>query len=106
MYCWWCTQNSFNLAEAPELFVPNDGTFFTQALAARIYGDKSAFFSCGFKGFQDTLWDVQGRHFFQTCYIEGAIDFIFGSGQSVYKVLSSNSSFCQLQMTMLCNLHK
>ncbi|KAL0552403.1 hypothetical protein IC582_011512 [Cucumis melo] len=78
-------ENSFNLEEAPELFVCDDGTYITQAIAARIYGDKSAFFNCGFKGYQDTLWDVQGRHFFQNCYIEGAIDFIFGSGQSVYK---------------------
>ncbi|XP_038889344.1 probable pectinesterase 66 [Benincasa hispida] len=89
-------ENSFNLAEAPEIFVPNDGTFFTQALAARIYGDKSAFFSCGFKGFQDTLWDVRGRHFFHACYIEGAIDFIFGSGQSVYKNCLINVNVAKL----------
>ncbi|KAI9182474.1 hypothetical protein LWI28_025708 [Acer negundo] len=57
----------------------------TQALAARIYGDKSAFYDCGFTGLQDTLWDVQGRHYFKDCYIEGAIDFIFGSGQSIYE---------------------
>ncbi|XP_022946885.1 putative pectinesterase 10 [Cucurbita moschata] len=78
-------ENSFNLANAPQLFDKITGTFFTQALAARIYGDKSAFISCGFKGFQDTLWDVKGRHYFKSCYIEGAIDFIFGNGQSIYE---------------------
>ncbi|XP_022999575.1 putative pectinesterase 52 [Cucurbita maxima] len=78
-------QNSFNLADAPQLFVQSAETFYTQALAARIYGDKSAFISCGFKGFQDTLWDVKGRHYFKSCYVEGAIDFIFGNGQSVYQ---------------------
>ncbi|XP_022759667.1 probable pectinesterase 66 [Durio zibethinus] len=55
------------------------------ALAARIYGDKSAFYNCAFLGLQDTLWDVQGRHYFYNCYVEGAIDFIFGRGQSIYQ---------------------
>ncbi|ESW17001.1 hypothetical protein PHAVU_007G201900, partial [Phaseolus vulgaris] len=54
-------------------------------LAARISGDKSAFFNCGFVGFQDTLWDELGRHYFQGCMIEGAVDFIFGDGQSYYR---------------------
>ncbi|KAI7991385.1 putative pectinesterase 29 [Camellia lanceoleosa] len=40
---------------------------------------------CGFYGFQDTLWDVQGKHYFKLCTIEGAVDFIFGSGQSIYE---------------------
>ncbi|XVE89552.1 hypothetical protein DITRI_Ditri20bG0005300 [Diplodiscus trichospermus] len=56
-----------------------------QAVAARILGDKSAYFECGFLGLQDTLWDARGRHYFYKCYIEGAVDFIFGSGQSVYE---------------------
>ncbi|KAE8671254.1 putative pentatricopeptide repeat-containing protein [Hibiscus syriacus] len=63
------------------------------ALAARIYGDKSAFYSCGFFGLQDTLWDVEGRHYFYGCYIEGGIDFIFGSGQSIYES-------CQVNFTL------
>lgn len=101
-------QNSFNLAEAPQLYDYSGGTYITQAVAARIFGDRSAFFDCGFMGFQDTLWDVQGRHLFENCYIEGAIDFIFGRGQSIYKVLYKLSKlmqeghswfcFCQLQM--------
>ncbi|KGN61008.1 hypothetical protein Csa_021278 [Cucumis sativus] len=89
-------ENSFNLREAPELFSCDDGTYITQAIAARIYGDKSAFFNCGFKGYQDTLWDVQGRHFFSHCYIEGAIDFIFGSGQSVYEDCMINVNVASL----------
>ena len=62
------------------------GDPIARAVAARIYGDKSAFFECGFVGFQDTLWDVQGRHFFKNTYIEGGVDFIWGSGQSIYLV--------------------
>ncbi|KAF8387652.1 hypothetical protein HHK36_026306 [Tetracentron sinense] len=67
-----------------------EGDNSTQALAARIYGDKSSFYGCGFIGLQDTLWDVKGRHYFELCYIEGAVDFIFGSGQSIYKKSSIN----------------
>ncbi|KAG8369673.1 hypothetical protein BUALT_Bualt14G0038200 [Buddleja alternifolia] len=55
------------------------------ALAAMIEGDKSVFYRCGFVGLQDTLWDVQGRHYFKFCKIQGAVDFIFGSGQSLYE---------------------
>ena len=88
-------QNSYNLAvkilaeldrRDIDLGTLQAGNNITQALAARIYGDKSAFYDCRFLGVQDTLWDVQGRHFFKSCYIEGAIDFIFGNGQSVYEV--------------------
>ncbi|KAF5462732.1 hypothetical protein F2P56_018715 [Juglans regia] len=56
-----------------------------QAVAARIYGDKSAFYGCGFIGFQDTLWDATGRHYYKNCYIEGGVDFIWGTGQSIYE---------------------
>ncbi|KAL0376931.1 UNVERIFIED_CONTAM: putative pectinesterase 29 [Sesamum calycinum] len=55
------------------------------AVAAVIEGDKSAFFRCGFIGLQDTLWDASGRHYFKLCTIQGAVDFIFGSGQSLYE---------------------
>ncbi|KAH0884448.1 hypothetical protein HID58_060544 [Brassica napus] len=49
-------------------------------------GDKCAFYSVGFSEVQDTLWDADGRHFFHRCTIQGAVDFIFGNGQSIYKV--------------------
>ncbi|CAN0897266.1 Solute carrier family 40 member 3, chloroplastic [Linum grandiflorum] len=55
------------------------------AVAARIYGDKSTFIDCGFVGVQDTLWDVGGRHYYLNCYIQGAVDFIFGAGQSFFE---------------------
>ncbi|XP_057779528.1 probable pectinesterase 29 [Salvia miltiorrhiza] len=56
-----------------------------RAVAARIQGDKSALYECGFFGLQDTLWDVEGRHYYKNCMIEGAIDFIFGTAQSLYE---------------------
>ncbi|KAF5752481.1 hypothetical protein HS088_TW01G00392 [Tripterygium wilfordii] len=55
------------------------------AVAALIAGDKSSFYRCRFSGLQDTLWDVQGRHYFKKCTIQGAVDFIFGNGQSIYE---------------------
>ena len=58
----------------------------TPAVAAWILGDKSAFYNCSFIGFQDTLADMLGRHYYKGCYIEGVVDFIFGYGQSIYEV--------------------
>ncbi|KAI8009666.1 putative pectinesterase 29 [Camellia lanceoleosa] len=71
-------KNSFN--NPPTNYNP-----IRTAVAAMISGDKSAFYRCRFFGFQDTLWDVQGRHYFKLCTIQGAVDFIFGSGQSIYE---------------------
>ncbi|KAE9617180.1 putative pectinesterase [Lupinus albus] len=36
-------------------------------------------------GFQDTLLDSDGRHYFKNCYIQGEVYFIFGRGQSYYE---------------------
>ncbi|KAF2924248.1 probable pectinesterase 66 [Oryza sativa Japonica Group] len=55
-----------------------------QAVAALIGGDRSAFYDCAFYGFQDTLCDLKGRHYFHHCYVRGGVDFIFGYGQSIY----------------------
>ncbi|CAK7328462.1 unnamed protein product [Dovyalis caffra] len=55
------------------------------AVAAMVTGDKTAFYQCRFAGLQDTLWDEAGRHYFKDCSIQGAVDFIFGSGQSIYE---------------------
>ncbi|KAK6135569.1 hypothetical protein DH2020_030677 [Rehmannia glutinosa] len=55
-----------------------------QAEAMRIGGDFASFYNCRFHGFQDTLCDDKGRHFYKDCYIEGTVDFIFGSGNSLY----------------------
>ena len=65
---------------------PPNGAFGRQAAAIRISGDMAAFHGCHFLGAQDTLYDHKGRHYFQDCYIEGSIDFIFGDGLSQYRV--------------------
>ncbi|KAE8075666.1 hypothetical protein FH972_014360 [Carpinus fangiana] len=65
-------------------------------VAPLIQGDKAAFYHCGFLGLQDTLTDWQGRHFFDTCYIEGVIDFIWGGGQSIYQECIINATNSRL----------
>ncbi|KAJ6734482.1 ACYL-COA THIOESTER HYDROLASE YBHC-RELATED [Salix purpurea] len=64
---------------------PHNNSPRLPAVAAMITGDRTAFYKCGFAGVQDTLWDEAGRHYFKRCTIQGAVDFIFGSGQSIYE---------------------
>jgi len=78
-------QNSYNLVNKRYKSY-NVGSKIEQANAARLHGDKYFFYNCSFLGYQDTLYDHWGRHYFKDCYIEGEIDFIYGSGQSFYEV--------------------
>lgn len=57
-----------------------------QAVALRISGTKAAFYNCSFYGSQDTLYDHTGLHYFNNCFIQGSVDFIFGYGRSLYEV--------------------
>uniref|UniRef100_A0A0E0LP76 pectinesterase n=1 Tax=Oryza punctata TaxID=4537 RepID=A0A0E0LP76_ORYPU len=50
-----------------------------KVVAALVGGDKIAFYGCAFHGFQDTLCDFTGRHYFRRCAITGGIDFIFAT---------------------------
>lgn len=51
-----------------------------QAVAVHIDADRVIFRNCAIKGFQDTLFtgNPEGREFFDNCWIEGTVDFIFG----------------------------
>ncbi|CAI0407571.1 unnamed protein product [Linum tenue] len=64
---------------------PSPGDSGRQAVAARVTGDQSAFYRCGFYGAQDTLNDDHGRHYYRACFIQGSIDFIFGHGRSLFE---------------------
>ncbi|XP_004305898.1 PREDICTED: probable pectinesterase 15 [Fragaria vesca subsp. vesca] len=64
---------------------PEPGVDDAQAVALRVSGDKAAFWGCGFYGYQDTLNDENGRHYFKDCYIQGTVDYIYGNGQSFYE---------------------
>jgi pectin methylesterase-like acyl-CoA thioesterase len=57
----------------------------TPAVAALVSGDRASFYRCAFTSMQDTLGDMQGRHYYEGCYIEGITDFIFGNGQTIFQ---------------------
>ncbi|KAL7096867.1 hypothetical protein ACP275_10G107500 [Erythranthe tilingii] len=65
--------------------IPPEGADGMQGVALRISGDASAFAGCKFLGAQDTLYDHRGRHYYEDCYIEGSVDFIFGDGRFYFK---------------------
>lgn len=77
-----------------------------QALAAYVDGDRVSFISCRFLGYQDTLFTgplppapiipgsfkgprenaprINGRQYYENCFIKGDIDFIFGSATAFF----------------------
>jgi len=55
-----------------------------QALAVRLEGDRVVFRNCRFLGWQDTILDNRGRHYYQNCYIAGHVDFIFGAATAFF----------------------
>ncbi|KAK1425952.1 hypothetical protein QVD17_14619 [Tagetes erecta] len=59
-------------------------SWHNQSVAAYVGGDRVAFYSCGFYSSHNTLLDHQGRHYYDRCYIQGAIDVIFGHARSVF----------------------
>ena len=56
-----------------------------QALAIRVDGDRVVFRNCRFLGWQDTILIDRGRHYFENCYIEGHVDFIFGGATAFFE---------------------
>ncbi|KAL6902255.1 hypothetical protein ACP4OV_005131 [Aristida adscensionis] len=56
-----------------------------RTVATMVGGDKVAFYHCAFYSPHHTLFDSAGRHYYESCYIQGNIDFIFGDGQSMFQ---------------------
>jgi pectinesterase len=57
-----------------------------QAVAVLVGGNRSFFKNCRFLGFQDTLYTHgHGLQMYADCYIEGTIDFIFGSATAWFQ---------------------
>lgn len=54
-----------------------------QAVAIRVTGDRCAFYTCRFLGWQDTAYLHHGKHYLRDCYIEGSVDFIFGDATAL-----------------------
>ena len=55
-----------------------------QALALRVDGDRAVFKDCRMLGWQDTLMINQHRDYFTNCYVEGRVDFIYGSATAIF----------------------
>lgn len=67
-------------------FQTSAGTI-AQALAMYVNGDRAVFEDVSFLGWQDTL-RTEGynkRSYFKDCYIEGHVDYIYGSGTAVFE---------------------
>jgi len=58
-----------------------------QAVACFVSGDRAYFKNCRFLGNQDTLYTYgkSSRQFYEYCYIEGTVDFIFGWSTALFK---------------------
>ncbi|KAF7843710.1 pectinesterase QRT1-like [Senna tora] len=63
-----------------------------QGVALRMDGDKAVLYRVRLLGYQDTLLDNRGTHFFYRCYIQGGVDFICGRGKSLYEECTLNST--------------
>ncbi|KAK8355296.1 hypothetical protein V6Z11_A05G278600 [Gossypium hirsutum] len=56
-----------------------------KAVALRVSGDRAALFGYRILFYQDTFLDDTRRHYYSNCYIEGAVDFIFGNVVSLFE---------------------
>ena len=76
--------------EANNITFENTAGEVGQAVAMLVKGDKAVFRNCRFLGNQDTLYaygqqnGTQSRQYYQNCYIEGTVDFIFGWATAVF----------------------
>lgn len=57
-----------------------------QSVATVVGGDMVSFYHCAFFSTHNTLFDYKGRHYYDNCYIQGSVDFIFGRGRSIFHV--------------------
>ncbi len=64
-----------------------------QAVACFINGDRAMFKNCRFLGYQDTLYTYgkDSRQYYEDCYVEGSVDFIFGWSTAVFNRCTINS---------------
>ncbi|CAM8927402.1 unnamed protein product [Rhodiola kirilowii] len=86
----WTTFNSATFAvTAPGFVMVNmtirntAGAAKHQAVALRSGADLSAFYSCSFEAYQDTLYTHSLRQFYRDCDVYGTVDFIFGNAAVV-----------------------
>ncbi len=78
---------SGNRFRAENITFANSAGPVGQALALYVEADKAVFKNCKFLGNQDTIFasGEDARQLFDSCYIEGTTDFIFGPATVVFK---------------------
>lgn len=87
------TSGSASTYISPDLFTAENITFANdagpvgQAVAVIVRSDRARFINCRFLGFQDTLYThtAGSRQYYHNCYIEGTVDFIFGSSTAWFE---------------------
>lgn len=86
------TSGSATIYIYPPDFIAENMTFANtagrvgQAVACFVDGDRALFRNCRFLGDQDTLYTYgdSSRQYYDNCYIEGTVDFIFGKASAVF----------------------
>ena len=70
-------------------------------LASSIYGNDIGFYACYFQGWQDTLLTgaTAGYQYYESCYIGGAIDFIWGYSKAYFKGCTIGAKKAKSAMT-------
>jgi pectinesterase len=78
---------------AENLTIENTAGPVGQAVALHVESDRCAFHNCRFLGNQDTLYAAgqNSRQYYDSCYIEGTTDFIFGAATAVFNVCTIHS---------------
>ncbi len=79
--------DDFKAKELTFLNSAGTGDIVGQAVAVLVLGDRCVFKNCTFLAYQDTFYTkgVNSRIYVKDCFIEGDIDFIFGSSTSVFE---------------------
>jgi pectinesterase len=78
--------------EASNLTIKNSYGSGSQAVALSIHSDRAILRHCRLVGWQDTLYAASGRQYYEHCYIEGAVDFIFGNARAVFNQCEIHSA--------------
>ncbi|GMF12920.1 unnamed protein product [Phytophthora lilii] len=68
-----------NKVKVYNLNVANTAGNVGQAVATIVDGSDYGFYACNFTGYQDTVYANKGRELFARSYINGAVDFVFGT---------------------------
>lgn len=87
------TSGSATIFVCPDHFTAQNLTFENaagpvgQAVAIIVRSDNACFINCRFIGFQDTLYTHKpsSKQYYKDCYIEGTVDFIFGSSTAFFE---------------------